>query len=326
MDAVVAKRLQSIEFGKLQQHRNMAVLPILASRDGGPAYITLAEALANGQMTVTEVGKDGSVPELQVTNDGGVAVLLLDGEELAGAKQNRVLNTSILLAANSKTIIPVSCTEQGRWHGDPPALFDSRVVMSPALRARKVRSVTESLDAGRRYRSDQAEVWGGVNELSFRARVPSATGAMRDVFQARESDLETYLQAFVSVEQQVGLLVLVDGEVVGFDLLSRAEAYARLHGKLVKSYAMEALLSGGKGAGQPSLETAKAFVREVSACEEKRHESVGKGWDCRYRGPKLVGSALVCDEAVVHTAFFRVDDGDGADRIASARRRSGYRV
>ena len=173
MEAVVVKRLESIEFGELQRHRNMAVLPILALRDGGPDYVALAEALADARMTVTEVGKNGTVPELQVTNDGDVAVLLLDGEELAGAKQNRVLNATILLAARSEAVIPVSCTEQGRWRSDSSAFSDSRVVMSPALRARKVRSVTESLDAGRRYQSDQREVWDGVNEISFRAEHPS---------------------------------------------------------------------------------------------------------------------------------------------------------
>ena len=42
-------------------------------------------------------------------------VLFLEGEELVGAKQNRILNTSVLIAAHTKSKIPVSCVEAGRW-------------------------------------------------------------------------------------------------------------------------------------------------------------------------------------------------------------------
>jgi hypothetical protein len=51
------------------------------------------------------------LPQHMVVNRANKPVLLIDGEELAGAKQNRVLNTSILIKEVSETKIPVSCTE-----------------------------------------------------------------------------------------------------------------------------------------------------------------------------------------------------------------------
>jgi hypothetical protein len=64
-------------------------------------------------------------------------VLLLDGEELAGAKQNRVLNTTILLQENSETIIPVSCTEQGRWAYATMEFSESGNIMNRSVRSKK---------------------------------------------------------------------------------------------------------------------------------------------------------------------------------------------
>ena len=47
--------------------------------------------------------------------DAPSPVLLVDGEELIGAKQNRVLNLSILIPAKQRCVIPICCVEAGRW-------------------------------------------------------------------------------------------------------------------------------------------------------------------------------------------------------------------
>lgn len=39
-------------------------------------------------------------------------VLILDGEEILGAKQNRMVNATILIAAHTKVKVPVSCVER----------------------------------------------------------------------------------------------------------------------------------------------------------------------------------------------------------------------
>jgi hypothetical protein len=182
MENTVYSRLQSVQIGQTQHYRNIAVIPLLGA-DGAFQYRTLGEALASSDIDVTEVSASGSVPELLVTNRGSAPVLLIDGEELAGAKQNRVLNTSILLAAGSETRIPVSCTEQGRWCYSSPAFTDSGNIMAHKVRAMKSRSVSHSLEEFANYHSDQGEVWNGIDELQAKAACHSPTSAMKDVFQ-----------------------------------------------------------------------------------------------------------------------------------------------
>ena len=107
--------LPKIRVGDPLRHESLAVFPLFSEPTGNVEYRLSDEALADESILVEEISEGGSVPDLLVENKGDVRVLFLEGEELVGAKQNRILNTSILVAAHSKIKIPVSCVEQGRW-------------------------------------------------------------------------------------------------------------------------------------------------------------------------------------------------------------------
>jgi len=326
MEKAVLDYVTSLELGDLQSHRNLAVIPLSSAVKGGPKYITLKEALDSGVLLITEVDEGGTVPELKAKNSGDKPVLLLDGEEVAGAKQNRVLNTTILIAAQAELVIPVSCTEAGRWHYTTPHFEDSDKVMFSQARREKAASVTRNLEHFSEYRSDQGQVWDRIEAMESTAGISSPTGAMSDVFESKEADLESYLGAFPCAAGQRGMLVFINGEAVGLDMFSLASAYQVLHPKLLKSYAMEAILNPKKKAPKASLKKAEAFLAAVKDCEEKRYNSVGMGWDYRFVGKNLVGSALLYRKKVVHMAFFRVDEADKIANLADYRTRAGYRI
>jgi len=109
--------LPELRVGVPVRHEALTVFPLFDQATGNIDYLLSDEALAAGVVsdTVKEVGETGSVPTLVVNNQADSLVLFLEGEELHGAKQNRVLNTSVLVGARTKTPIPVSCVEQGRW-------------------------------------------------------------------------------------------------------------------------------------------------------------------------------------------------------------------
>jgi hypothetical protein len=326
MDQIIINFLSKLELGELQAFNNMAIIPLFSSMNHTPQYLSLGEAMGKGLFTVTEVGQAGAVPELKVVNRADLPVLLLDGEELAGAKQNRVINTTILIMEHSETIIPVSCTEHGRWDYSTAVFAESGNIMSHSLRMAKASSVSYSLKAGRSYRGNQGEVWNGIERLSEAARVHSNTGAMRDVFEGKKSDLDDYLKAFPYVPRQKGVLVMIDGKVIGFDVLSLEAVYEALHPKLVKSYAIDALLQQQREkVDNGSTEKARMFIEQARQCKEEKFKSVGHGWDHRFEGSTIVGSALVHQEKVIHMAFFGITESERIGKMSSASRRRNFR-
>jgi hypothetical protein len=49
----------------------------------------------------------------------------------------------------------------------------------------------------------------------MKAEVVSETGAMHDVYKSKDKNINSYLEAFECLEGQKGILVFIDGEVVG---------------------------------------------------------------------------------------------------------------
>lgn len=329
MENIVASRLQSVQFGEFQRYKNIAILPLIAP-DGAFRYRMLGDALATSDITITEISSSGSVPELLVINRGSSPVLLIDGEELAGAKQNRVLNTTILLKELSETRIPVSCTEHGRWSYASPSFAESGNVMAQKLRALKSRSVSRSLEASDSFMSDQGEVWQEIAGLQAKADCQSPTSAMNDVFKSRTDDLRRCEDIFRRVPGQIGLFAFTDERPAGFDVVSLGSAYSVIHPKLVRSYALESLLESPRHGRMPGVTNAMArtFMDRVTAADERRFPSVGCGVDCRYRGEALAGAAIFHAEEVIHSAFFQLETAPRPDALGIAplgNRRRHYR-
>jgi hypothetical protein len=198
--------------------------------------------------------------------------------------------------------------------------------MSAKLRSVKNASVHENLKSMRVHRSDQGAVWDEIAMQARMNKVSPATGAMKDVLEAKRQDLDTFLEHLPLVDAQNGLLVLVNGEVVGLDMISKASAFRTLHPKLIRSYVMDALTEKpAKGKETPGKK-ADAFLKRIIECTEQRFDSVGHGQDYRYEGKKIVGSALVHDNTVIHMAFFQITETEKAGRMSTVSRRRAYRT
>lgn len=303
---VIAETLAGLRFGSPQVHLNLALFPLIAEFDRVPGYLLLDEALDRKLAHVREVSAEGRVPELAFENSGSGKILLVDGDELVGAKQNRILNLTILVGGGQKLVIPVSCVEQGRWrYHDPEFASAGRALFSKA-RASKMAQVTESMVTAQARSANQSRIWADVAEkvASFGAR--SETLAMGDAYESRAGQVGAYVNAFRPASRQVGAVVAIDGRPVGLELFDSAAAFSRYLQKLVRSYALDAIETAGDKPLAPSGAEVRRFLDSIRAADGERFPALGEGEDIRLTGKGVAGGALVLDGRLVHLAGFRV--------------------
>lgn len=149
---------------------------------------------------------------------------------------------------------------------------------------------------------------------------------MKDILEAKQKDMDAFLEHLPIVADQDGLIVLVNGEVIGLDRVSRAAAFRILHPKLIRSYVMDALTAKPVKEKGTHAKKTNAFLKKIFQCTEQPFDSVGYGRDYRYEGKKIVGSALVHENTVIHTAFFQITETEKAGHMSSVSRRRAYRT
>ena len=304
----IAHTLAGLDLGPPQTYRNLTVFPLFARDDATPDYLTLDEALDAGAAHISEVSESGSVPELRFVNGSAEKILLVDGEELVGARQNRILNLSILVGARQTVVIPVSCVERGRWSYRSREFGSAGRKLYAKARAAKMAQVSRSMQESASRASDQAFLWQDLAEKRVRMSVASHTEAMGDLYEAREDALAGYGQAFKPVPGQVGAVFAIDGQVRGVEILDKPDTFARFLAKLIGSYAMDAIDTEQPVERAPSLEQAGAFLARIGATTEKSFPALGKGEDLRLEGERLAGGALLAEGRVVHLAAFALDE------------------
>ena len=289
-----------IQVGDPIRHEGLAVFPLFAEPSHGVDYDLSDEAINKGSVTVEEVSESGSVPDLAVENSGDLRVLFLEGEELVGAKQNRILNTSVLIAAHTKSKIPVSCVEAGRW-GYKSRHFGSGGTHSPSMLRRVLKaSVSKSVREKRGHRSDQGEVWEEVARQQSALGASSGTSAMSDTFEAHRKRLDEFRENLNYVDKAVGAAVAVGGKVVAIDLFDKPTTCGRVWNRLLSGAILDAL-EVREADKQAECADVERTLSGLSNLSWEPAESVSEGEEYRAESPTGDhASALVFDGKLVH--------------------------
>jgi len=328
MPESIALYLKSLELDLEARFQNMTVFPLFNENGSGTKYLSLDEALELRLIKVTEVSESGDVPNLLVANKGEIPILILAGEELVGAKQNRLVNATFLVPGLSNLTVPVSCVEQGRWGYRGKEFKSERRMSSPNLRSKVEEDVSYSLNAQEGFRANQSRVWDEISAKSARLAVHSKTLAMGAIYESYDDQLKNYLENFPRSVGQTGFLASINERLAGMELFDTAENLGKYFDKLIQSYALDAIDLMRQKQHKSSQATgikAESWLAKLKNAPVITTPSLGLGQDLRVDGEGIIGSGLLYDESLVYLSIFaRVEgneQGMSGSRMARASQR-----
>lgn len=304
MSDILDNVLNEIKFFKAQEYKNMTVIGLTIPENNKIDLMPLKTGLEMGLVEISEVSPDGEVGKVKVINNAVTPLLILDGEEIIGAKQNRIVNATVIIPAKSEKDIPVSCTESGRWNYKTDNFNYSEHMASSRVRRGKLNSVSRSLRSSNRFMSDQQEVWNNIYETEKDLNLNNKTSALHDSYTKKAVDIEDYKRAFKVHENQNGLITYINGKPVGFEIIYNSSRYREYHEKLLESYILDAISRQNEEYDQSEFDE-KIFINNIKDSDCEIYESVGLGFDYRLENNELTGSAMIYDGNLINASFFK---------------------
>ena len=296
----------SVRVGPPVERQNLSIFPLF-SEDvvHAPQYTTVGNALTSGSARITEISEGGSVPTLNLENLSDIPVLIIDGEELLGARQNRISNLTVLAPGKRTLPLPVSCVERGRWSYRSREFAESPDIMYKEARARKARAVSRNLAMSGSRMSDQGSVWEDIDELSSKLSYNSPTSSMQDVYQSRRTTIEEYLTGVTVADGQVGAIFAINGVPAGLELFDSPDTLRTYLPKILRSYALDALANHTPAPAKADDAEAARLLESILDLDAKSFPAIGLGDDLRIDSPAITGGALSHEGRLIHLAAFQ---------------------
>ena len=238
---------------------NLAIYPV--SLPGGGErmgeLLTLDEAMKTGDFVIREIEEGPQVNSLQVVNDTGKPVVLLAGEMIRGAKQDRIISYDVVVPPGGKAYVDAFCVEAGRW-----TETNDRFAYADEIAPAAVRNTAQG-------KQNQNDVWNAVSKVNEERGVASESDALTASYNdpAYQAKVKEYKDAFADIAKDkdvVGVVVVTGGAVKAGDIFGSHDLFAKVWPRLLTSYAMDGALSSGLG-GVISPATIKMRLAELDA-------------------------------------------------------------
>jgi hypothetical protein len=296
--------LRNVKICGHQQSNSLDIFHLQWPVDDGPAYVTLDEALNAKWIDVSESTETGQVSQIKIINHSEHMIFLMAGEQLVGCKQNRVLNSSIMIPPKADMPLPVTCVERGRWGYRSRAFSSEGTASYYRLRAMMSGHTYKSYRSTGRPISDQQEVWSEVSRKLDAMRSPSGSDAMQDAYRNYKEKLRELEEQLLAPSDCNAAVFVVAGVIVGSDFFDKKETLRKLWPKLIRSCSLDALEQPSQNVTSTSAGDISTWLERSAKATQEPFPSPGLGQDVRIEGEDVLGASLVMDDHPIHMELF----------------------
>jgi hypothetical protein len=214
--------------------RNLRVFPIhddIPPSENG-SYASIEDALRSHKAAFREL-ETPDINTIAFENNFDKPVVMIDGEEITGAFQNRIIAASSLVESRTSQELAVVCAEEGRWN--ELGGFRSGQCSYPGLRSILLQSRRKKKDV-------QQHVWNEIERKLTVTRTRSTTSSMHDIYVSLDDEVTRYLEGFTGLDDgSVGFIGCAGDRILGCDIFHHPLLYRTFETKLLRSYALDAL-------------------------------------------------------------------------------------
>lgn len=305
--------IKDLNLGEKQICENITIIPLINNHYPDLDILSLKNGLSMGIVKVEEC-EESRVNEIKVINNAVTPLILVDGEEVIGAKQNRIISKTILVNAKSTIHVPVNCSEKDRWnytsefeHSNHFANSKTRCLKSQYVD--HIVSNDEISSSDNIYGGEvQSVVWNSIADLDDEGEVKSPTSAMSDVYTSSKKSQEEYLKYFESVPNQVGLISIVNGEFRGIEIFANPRQYKSYEEMILKSYIIDGL--NKKEYLNISDKEIDNILNSITKECFNKDNTIGLGESFKISNEYGTGSILHYNDNLIHCNFFKTVKDD----------------
>jgi len=136
---------------------------------------------------------------------------------------------------------------------------------------------------------------------------------MEESYENIKSKHEEILKKFKILDGQTGVLVIVDGEIRGFELFLNSGIYRDFHDKILKSYLIDSKIKNT--VFTVNIELVEEVINNAFDSSFEKKDTIGIEDAYTFENDAGIGTVYLLNENIAHWSYFKKDEEKIHDEI-----------